>query len=326
MNYIQNATVLVIDDSPTNLAVLYDYLNSMGAEVLVKKDGESGIEIAIRKQPDIIILDVLMPTIDGYETCRRLKLESTTKAIPVIFASALVETADKLKGFEMGGVDYITKPFQLEEVLARIEVHLSIITLQQQLQLANQALEIANQKLYKQTVLDGLTQISNRRHFDDYLAQEWQRAVREKQSIALLICDIDFFKQYNDTYGHQGGDDCLKKIAHIMDNVPKRPMDLVARYGGEEFGVILPNTNIAGAIKIGEQVCQVVRDLKIPHEKSSVAGYVTLSLGINCIIPTTENNVTEFIEMADKALYQAKNQGRNQVCVFQDNVTAKQFG
>lgn len=318
MNYIQNATVLVIDDSPTNLAVLYDYLNSMGAEVLVKKDGESGIEIAIRKQPDIIILDVLMPNIDGYETCRRLKLESTTKAIPVIFASALVETADKLKGFEMGGVDYITKPFQLEEVLARIEVHLSIIILQQQLQLANQALEIANQKLYKQTVLDGLTQISNRRHFDDYLAQEWQRAVREKQSIALLICDIDFFKQYNDTYGHQGGDDCLKQIAQVMDNVPKRPMDLVARYGGEEFGVILPNTNITGAIKIGEQICQVVRDLKIEHKKSSAADYVTLSLGINCIIPTIENDITEFIEMADKALYQAKNQGRNRVCVFSE--------
>jgi diguanylate cyclase (GGDEF)-like protein len=316
INYIQNATVLVIDDSPTNLAVLYDYLNNMGAEVLVKKDGESGIEIAIRKQPDIIILDVLMPTIDGYETCRRLKLESTTKAIPVIFASALVETADKLKGFEVGGVDYITKPFQLEEVLARIEVHLSIITLQQQLQLANQALEIANQKLYKQTVLDGLTQISNRRHFDDYLAQEWQRAVREKQSIALLICDIDFFKQYNDTYGHQGGDDCLKQIAQVMDNVPKRPMDLVARYGGEEFGVILPNTNIAGAIKISEKVCQVVRDLKISHEKSSAASYVTLSLGINCIVPTTENSITEFIEMADKALYQAKHQGRNRVCIF----------
>lgn len=318
INYIQNSTVLVIDDNPTNLAVLYDYLNNMGAEVLVKKDGESGIEIAIRKQPDIIILDVLMPNIDGYETCRRLKLESTTKAIPVIFASALMETADKLKGFEMGGVDYITKPFQLEEVLARIEVHLSITRLQQQLQLANQALEIANQKLYKQTVLDGLTQISNRRHFDHYLAQEWQRAVREQQSIALLLCDIDFFKQYNDTYGHQGGDDCLKQIAQVMDNVPKRPMDLVARYGGEEFGVILPNTNINGAIKISEQVCQVVRDLNILHEKSSVASYVTLSLGINCIIPTTEHNVIEFIEIADKALYQAKNQGRNKVCVFSE--------
>lgn len=315
---IQNATILVIDDSYTNLAVLGDYLNNMGAEVLVEKDGESGIETAIRKQPDIIILDILMPNIDGYETCRRLKLESTTKAIPVIFASALVETVDKIKGFQVGGIDYITKPFQLEEVLARIEVHLSIVRLQQQLQLANQALEIANQKLYKQTVLDGLTQISNRRHFDDYLAQEWHRAVREKQSIVLLLCDIDFFKQYNDTYGHQGGDDCLKQIAQVMDNVPKRPMDLVARYGGEEFGVILPNTNIAGAIKIGEQLCQVVRDLKISHEKSSVASYVTLSLGINCIMPTTENNVTEFIEIADKALYQAKNKGRNQVCIFSE--------
>jgi diguanylate cyclase (GGDEF)-like protein len=316
INYIQNATVLVIDDNPTNLAVLCDYLNNMGAEVLVKKDGESGIEIAIKKQPDIIILDILMPHIDGYETCRRLKLESTTHAIPVIFASALVETVDKLKGFEVGGVDYITKPFQVEEVLARIEVHLSIIRLQQQLQLANESLEIANQKLYKQTVLDGLTQIANRRHFDEYLMHEWQRAVRDKNSIALLLCDIDFFKQYNDTYGHQGGDDCLKQIAQAIEKVSKRPADLVARYGGEEFGVILPNTIITGAIEISEQICQAVRDLKIGHKKSRAANYVTLSLGVSCLIPSTENNMTEFIEMADKALYQAKHQGRNRVCVF----------
>jgi diguanylate cyclase (GGDEF)-like protein len=315
INYMQNATVLVIDDNPTNLAVLCDYLNNMGAEVLVKKDGESGIEIAIRKKPDIIILDILMPHIDGYETCKRLKTEPTTQDIPVIFASALVETVDKIKGFEVGAVDYITKPFQIEEVLARIEVHLSIIRLQQQLKLANEALEIANQKLYKQTVLDGLTQISNRRHFDDYLMQKWQCAVREKQSLALLLCDVDFFKQYNDAYGHQGGDDCLKQIAQTIEKVSKRPADLAARYGGEEFGVILPNTTMAGAIQIGEQICQAVRDLKILHKKSSVANYVTLSLGINCIIPTNENNVTEFIKMADKALYQAKNQGRNQFVV-----------
>jgi diguanylate cyclase (GGDEF)-like protein len=322
INYIKNATVLVIDDNPTNLAVLCDYLNNMGAEVLVKKDGESGIAIAIRKKPDIIILDVLMPNMDGYETCRRLKFESATQAIPVIFASALTETVDKLKGFEVGGVDYITKPFQVEEVLARIEAHIGIIRLQQQLQRANQSLEIANkslevvnQKLYKQTVLDGLTQISNRRHFDDYLMHEWQRAVRDKNSIALLLCDIDFFKQYNDNYGHQAGDDCLKQIAHAIEKVPKRPADLVARYGGEEFGVILPITNIAGAIEVSEEICQAVRDLKIVHKKSRIANYVTLSLGISCLIPTSENNMTHFIEMADKALYQAKHQGRNQFVV-----------
>lgn len=315
-NYIKNARVLVIDDNPNNLAVLCDYLNNKGAEVLVKKEGESGIETAIRKKPDIIILDILMPNMDGYETCRRLKSEPATQEIPVIFASALVETIDKLKGFEAGGVDYITKPFQVEEVLARIETHLNIIRLQQQLQKTNKSLEIINKKLYKQTVLDGLTQISNRRHFDEYLMHEWQRAVRDKNSIALLICDIDFFKQYNDTYGHQGGDDCLKKIAQAIEKVLKRPADLVARYGGEEFGVILPNTTIAGAIEISDQIFQAVRDLKICHKKSRVANYVTLSLGISCLIPSTENNITEFIEMADKALYQAKHQGRNKVCVF----------
>ena len=314
--YIQNSTILIIDDNPINLDVLCNYLTQSGAKILVKKDGEGGIETAIRKKPDIILLDIMMPTIDGYEICRRLKNESTTFDIPVIFISALVETADKIKGFELGCVDYITKPFQIEEVLARIEIHLSLIRLQQQLQQAKYALELANQLLYKQTISDGLTQIANRRHFDSYLSQEWKRALREKQSIALLICDIDYFKPYNDTYGHQCGDECLKQVAQTIEKVTKRPADLVARYGGEEFGVILPNTQIAGAIQLSEDICQAIRDLKIPHAKSLIANYVTLSIGISCMMPTAEYNMTKFIEIADKALYQAKNQGRNQFVIL----------
>ncbi|MFI3189578.1 hypothetical protein BCS42_04985 [Crenothrix sp. D3] len=304
-NYVQNATILVIDDNPINLDVLCNYLTTTGAKVLVKKDGVSGIECAIRKQPDIILLDIIMPDIDGYETCLRLKTEAITEAIPVIFISALVETIDKLKGFELGGVDYITKPIQIEDVLARIETHLKIINLQKQL-------EITNQRLHKLSMSDGLTQIANRRQFDSYLEQEWQRAMREKQSIALLIADIDFFKPYNDTYGHQGGDDCLKRVAQAIEEVLKRPTDLAARYGGEEFGVILPNTCIAGAIEISEQVCQAVRDLKIPHEKSSTASYVTISLGISCVIPEANHKLQDFIKTADNCLYKAKEQGRNQ--------------
>jgi diguanylate cyclase (GGDEF)-like protein len=314
--YIQNATILIIDDNPTNLDILCNYLTQYGAKILVKKEGESGIETAIRKKPDIILLDIMMPSIDGYEICRRLKNESATQAIPVIFISALVETVDKIKGFELGCVDYITKPFQIEEVLARIEIHLSLIRLQQQLQQAKYALELANQKLYKQTISDSLTQIANRRHFDSYLSQEWKRALREKQSIALLICDIDYFKQFNDIYGHQCGDECLKQVAQTIEKMTKRPADLVARYGGEEFGVILPNTQIAGAIQLSEEICQAIRDLKIPHAKSLVANYVTLSIGISCVLPTAEHVMTEFIEIADKALYQAKNLGRNQFVIL----------
>jgi diguanylate cyclase (GGDEF)-like protein len=316
--HIKNSTILIIDDNPINLGVLCNYLTQSGAKVLVKKDGEGGIETAIRKKPDIILLDIMMPTIDGYEVCRRLKNELATLAIPVIFISALVETVDKIKGFELGCVDYINKPFQIEEVLARIEIHLSLIRLQQQLQQAKYALELANQLLYKQTISDGLTQIANRRHFDNYLTQEWKRALREKQSIALLICDIDFFKQYNDIYGHQCGDKCLKYVAQTIEKVTKRPADLVARYGGEEFGVILPNTQIIGAVEIGEKICCAIRNLNIPHAKSSAANHVTLSIGINCMIPTAEYNMSEFIEIADKALYQAKDKGRNQFVVLRN--------
>lgn len=147
------------------------------------------------------------------------------------------------------------------------------------------------------------------------MAQEWQRAIREKHSIAFILCDIDHFKQYNDTYGHQAGDDCLAKVAQTMEQVVKRPTDLVARYGGEEFGVILPNTQMAGVIEISKIICQAICDLKIPHEKSSTASYVTVSLGVNCMVPTAEDNLQNLILMADNCLYQAKKQGRNQFVV-----------
>jgi diguanylate cyclase (GGDEF)-like protein len=309
---IQNATILIIDDNPTNLNILSNCLTTMGAKVLVQKDGASGIDCAIRKQPDIILLDILMPGIDGFETCRQLKVEATTEAIPVIFSSALVDTVDKLKGFELGAVDYITLPIQVDEVLARIETHLRVINLQKQL-------ELANKRLHKLCITDELTQIPNRRQFDGYLEQEWLRAIREHRPIALVLVDIDLFKQYNDTYGHQAGDDCLKLVASTLENTLKRPADLVARYGGEEFAIVLPNTPESGAAEICKEICEAIFHLNIPHKESPYSNFLTISLGCNISIPENGNELKDFIKAADNNLYQAKGQGRNKfigpVCV-----------
>lgn len=327
--YIQNSTILVIDDTQSNLDVLNNCLTEAGAKVLMRDNGKEGIALAIEKKPDIILLDIVMTHINGYEVCQLLKAEPLTHAIPVIFTSALTRSADKIKGFSVGGVDYITKPFQLDEIIARIEIHLVLVNLQQQLEIKNQQLEQeikicrqiaknlenANQRLHRLSISDGLTNIANRRHFDSYLKQEWQRAMRDKQPIALLIADIDYFKQYNDTYGHQGGDRCLIRIAQAMTTVVKRPSDLVARYGGEEFAIILPNTEMLGAIEIGKKICQTIIDLKIPHTTSLIAPYVTVSLGINFVTPTNDHTIIEFIEIADRGLYQAKEQGRNRIVV-----------
>jgi diguanylate cyclase (GGDEF)-like protein len=336
LEHITNATILVIDDNPTNLDIISEYLTKVGAKVLLKKDGKSGLDLVIRRRPDIILLDIMMPELDGYEICHRLKAYEETKDIPVIFMSALSDTVDKVKGFEAGGVDYITKPFQIEEVLIRVEAHLALskmrkkleeqnIRLQQEIaerQRTEEALRktaaqlaIVNQELHRLATLDGLTQVANRRRFDDYLAQEWRRHSRSKLSLSLILCDIDYFKQYNDTYGHITGDDCLKQIAQEMYRTVKRVTDLVARYGGEEFAVILSNTNIDGAVCVAQDIQKAVYSLRIPHGYS-MSGYVTLSLGVACLIPISQQSQDVLIAMADKALYEAKEKGRNRVCVY----------
>jgi len=336
IEHLPNATVLVIDDNPTNLDVVSRYLTKAGAKVLPVKDGESGLDLAIKRKPDIILLDILMPGLDGYETCCRLKANKETKDIPIIFMSALSETVNKIKGFDIGGVDYVTKPFQIEEVLARVEAHLALFRMRKKLEAQNlrlqqevakrkrieevlrkttAELEMANRELHQLARLDGLTQIANRRQFDDYLTQEWWRYVRSKLPLSLILCDIDHFKWYNDIYGHQSGDDCLKQVAQKIRHVVRRTTDLVARYGGEEFAVILPDTNMDGAINVARDIQKAVYDLQIPHSRSE-SGYVTLSLGVACLIPGSRQSSEELIAAADRALYEAKEKGRNRVCAY----------
>lgn len=318
-------TILIIDDNSINLRVAVDYLEESGLTILVAKDGERGIEQAQKARPHLIVLDIVMPGIDGFETCRRLKKEAETKHIPIIFLTALSDTEDKVKGFQYGAVDFVTKPIQREELLARIGAHLRIQALTQKLQeqnqklkqqaielkVANEAAEAANRKLARLVNLDSLTQIANRRHFDIHLNREWRRLMREGAALSLIMCDIDYFKNYNDYYGHQAGDDCLRRVAQAIAKIPERPGDLVARYGGEEISAILPYTNAQGAVQIAEVIQLAIKQLQIRHHRSYVSQNVTISMGISCLVPDRDSRPESLISAADRALYVAKERGRN---------------
>lgn len=501
------ANILIVDDAPAHLRLLTNMLTSQGYQVRQAINGKLALQGTQIFKPDLILLDINMPDMNGYEVCQELKSLEITREIPVIFLSAYSETIDKVKAFEVGAVDYITKPFQIEEVLARVENQLTLHHMQKQLceqntrlqleiierqraeeevrflltttKLINESLDFhdaleitlrqvgqtigwdlgeawipnnesamleysrgwyvseqkfekfvekskdlmlapgigiagqvwlskqlewvedlsltqegcfirheiakevglktalsipiivneqvlaivvffkktqsqpesriiellkavatqlgsflhrkkieaalvkANQELERIATLDGLTGIANRRRFDEYLYFEWLRLFREKLPMSLILCDVDFFKLYNDTYGHLAGDFCLQHVAATIRQSVKRHSDLVARYGGEEFAAILPNTTAKGAFYVAETIRKQVQKLKLVHAKSQVSKYVSLSLGVASIIPNGENCPDTLINIADKALYAAKNQGRN--CVVVEDLVSFQM-
>ncbi|THB63544.1 MAG: diguanylate cyclase [Desulfovibrio sp.] len=311
--------ILIVDDEPKNLTVLRRMLGREGYEVRPAISGELALKAVAAKVPDLVLLDIMMPPgMDGFAVCRRLKENPATRNLPVIFISALDDVEDKVKAFETGGVDYITKPFQLEEVLARVRLHLSLLTMRRKLEEQNAHLQQeiaerirAEQQLTRLAAVDGLTQVANRRHFDEYLAAEWRRHKREKGELALILCDIDHFKRYNDTYGHIAGDECLKAVARAIGSALKRPGDLLARYGGEEFVVLLPLTDLGGAMQVAEAIAREVAILEIDHKSSQVSDHVTLSMGVAVARPGPDNHATLLVAAADAAMYQAKEAGRN---------------
>lgn len=493
LEHFDRVTILIIDDSFSDLEFLRKFFIHSNFKVLEANNSETAIRQAVYSQPDIILLDVAMPGIDGFETCRRLKQNEATKNIPVIFMTSISNTEEQVKGFKAGGADYITKPIQEEEVLARVTTHLTLQKLQKQLieqnlrlqqqmlrerliaamqerirqslnleeilnttvkevrqflqtdrviiyqfksdghgvvavesvgpewmpmleekitdlcfaeswielyregrtratrdiyndglepchidllaqlqvksnlvvpirqegelwglliahqcsrprqwqqveielleQLVTQVgiaiqqaqlyheLKEANRKLRRLATLDSLTQLANRRRFNAYLNQEWRRLTRERAGedifgntgspLSLILCDVDFFKLYNDTYGHLAGDFCLQQIAQAIRAAVNRPGALVARYGGEEFAVILPNTRSEDAFYIAELIRKRVKALEVTHAKSPIAKYVTLSLGVCSTVPGNESSPQKLIDAADRALYRAKKQGRD---------------
>ncbi|PSB17237.1 diguanylate cyclase [filamentous cyanobacterium CCP2] len=479
------ASILVVDDTPTNLTLLVQMLSGQGYKVRVAPNGKLALASVQSNPPDLILLDVSMPDMDGYTVCQQLKKNEQTRNIPVIFISAFDSVFNKVNAFTVGGLDYITKPFELVEVLARIQNQLRLRQFQQQLQTQNaqlqllltttqaiaeatdvnaalrvvlekicqtigldfgeawmrssdssalqccgywyselatlqqlgedqrcglgssdlpeqiwasrqliwiddvaqdgqpmvqpswietlglkvafgipiqleeqmlavliffcrkhvtvdsQSLELvkavatqlgtmirrkeaeaalreANQALERLANLDGLTQVANRRRFDAYLAQEWSRSLREQTNLALILFDVDYFKAYNDCYGHLQGDECLQHITQAVSHTIKRPTDLLARYGGEEFVVLLPNTHTNGAIAVAQTIQRAIQQLKISHAQSKISDTVTLSLGVASLIPTPEQSPDDLIARADAALYDAKSQGRDRIGICDD--------
>ncbi|MGV2831721.1 diguanylate cyclase domain-containing protein [Myxosarcina sp. GI1(2024)] len=449
--------ILIVDDLPESLQLLSCLLIKHGYKVTCVTDGQVALHIIKAELPDLVLLDILLPTIDGYQVCQILKSQEYTRHIPVIFLSNLDSEIDKVRAFKVGAVDYITKPFFIEEIIARIQKHLEILSKNQQLQrivqlqleerrvaekelecsrsllsgvldssldgvaafeairdvqgeivdfkwlLANPvavmtvgqtkenligkhlfaeessslfeglldsfvlvvekctvlnkeyyyscstfaawfqivavklgdgfamtfrdisdrkqieiALETANIELRSQANYDSLTKIYNRRRFDKYIFNEWSRCAREGKYLSLILCDIDYFKAYNDTFGHQLGDRCLYQVAQAIAKGVRRPGDLAFRYGGEEFTIVLPLTDKIGALKVAEKIRQNVEQLKISHQSSPISQFVTLSLGVSSMIPSPEAEYQLLIAAADRALYRAKAGGRNRAFFNQD--------
>lgn len=291
--------ILIVDDTPANIQVLADALRGE-YRVKVATNGPTALELAQRDGgPDLILLDVMMPDMDGYEVIRRLKGNEATHNVPVIFITAKSDPADETQGFELGAVDYIVKPFQMPVVRARVRTHID--------------LKRKNDLLESLARLDGLTRVPNHRSFQETLQHEWLRARRHCWPLAIVIADVDCFKQYNDNYGHAAGDDCLRQVAAALGEGVRRPADFLARYGGEEFVVLLPQTEVDGALQTAERMRAAVQALAIPHAYSIVAPVVTVSLGVASEVPFDDRPAAALVEAADRQLYRAKREGRNSV-------------
>ncbi len=289
--------ILIVDDVPENIEVLGEILAD-GHDILCAFSGREALDLA-GEGPDLILLDVMMPDMDGYETCARLKADAATADIPIIFITAKTSPEDETAGFAAGAVDFITKPVNRATVRARIRTHL---TLKRQSDL-----------LRAQAMIDGLTGIANRRYFDERLYAEWRHELRHQLPLALLMIDIDHFKLYNDHYGHQAGDNCLRQVATTLKASLSRPHDLAARYGGEEFVCLLAECDLKGVIAKAEGLRAAVAGLAIPHATSPTADIITLSIGVAVTIPMVGTSPDNLIEAADAQLYLAKQAGRNRV-------------
>lgn len=306
------AKILVIDDSKVITHIAKAILNKRGHDVAVAHDGMEGFRVAKTEVPDMILLDLLMPLMDGYETCQRLKSDEATRDIPVIMVTSKTEPADKIKGLEMGAVDYVTKPFDPGELIARVNIHLRLKELYEALQEKNKQLqELANR--------DGLTGLYNHRYFQEHLTKDYARAVRYGEPLSIVIFDIDHFKKLNDTYGHQAGDSVLKKLGSLVSSLT-RESDLAARYGGEEFVLILNHTGPTQAIEAAERLRKTVAQHDFITNDHVL--HITISAGVASLPYVETSSHNELLEAADKALYAAKQKGRNCVVCFMEMASA----
>ncbi len=333
---LEHNKILIVDDVPQNIEILNSMLKN-DYEVYFAVNGQDALNTATAVMPHVILLDIMMPGMDGYEVCRSLKNDPVLKDIPVIFITAMDRAENETQGLELGAVDYVTKPFNPTIVKLRVknqlelkrqrdalsfktaELHRTNAALQQ----ANEALEErriqlenANRLLGKMAIEDVLTGLANRRHFNQVLQAEIQRGRRYNDCLSLIMCDVDYFKRYNDYYGHMVGDHCLEAIGKMFHQIFKRAGELSARYGGEEFAVILPRTAPQRAHELAETLRIEIINLGIEHQCSDVARCITFSIGVVSATNCEERNMEWFIKAADEALYESKEKGRNCVSLF----------
>jgi diguanylate cyclase (GGDEF)-like protein len=291
-------TLLIVDDEKQNRALLTELLQGEH-RIILAKDGIQALERAREHLPDLILLDVLMPEMDGYTVIRALKNDDLTRNIPVIFITALDSAGDEERGLELGAVDYISKPFNPAIVRVRIRNHLQAVRQRRMLE--------------QMAMLDSLTGIPNRRRFNEVFEQEWRRCKRDGAPLSLIVVDVDHFKAFNDNYGHAAGDEVLCRIAATLQTSLRRPGDFVARYGGEEFVMLLPGIDTDGARALCEHTRVDVESERIPHALSDVAPWITISLGGATRVPRDSMPNPELFSLADTYLYVAKNSGRNRI-------------
>jgi diguanylate cyclase (GGDEF)-like protein len=304
-----HANILIVDDVEDNLEILGDLLTFDGYNVQTARSGDGALTLVQESRPDLILLDILMPGMDGFEVCSRLKADENTKDIPVIFVSSMADIDSKVQGFKVGGVDYINKPFQHAEILVRVNTHITMLRLRKHLEEQNAELErLAN--------TDYLTELYNRRRFFHTAEVEFAEAVRSGNPISITLIDLDHFKRVNDTHGHLVGDHVLVHIAHLIRS-NCRKSDIAARYGGEEFAILHPSLDRQNAFRVAERIRKEVEANPFSHEKDEIG--ITLSAGVvdtqsckDCL------RVDDVLSWADIALYRAKDGGRNQVVIFDE--------
>lgn len=292
-------TLMIVEDSSANIMILENALNSAYKIISVNQPSKALAALKTNPKPDLLLLDIMMPEIDGFDLCRIIKQDPETQGIPIIFLTAKSNPIDEIKGLSLGAVDYIYKPYVIPVIKARIHTHLD--------------LKRKYDLLESLALLDGLTEIANRRFLDENLEKEWRRNLRTSTPLGCIMLDIDYFKQYNDNYGHPEGDHCLKEVACVIKSCLNRGGDFVVRYGGEEFAVILPETDLDTTYEMALKIHKAIDELKIEHRFSPVHNCISASAGVASMVPEINIDPEELINRADDNLYTAKKNGRNRI-------------
>src|SRR6266699_3834294 len=301
--------ILVVDDSPTIRAALKGLLERMGHTVVEANDGKEALQIYRHDPPGLVLIDVVMPIMDGYESSRHMRETKADEWVPIFFLSSKEADQDLDRAIEAGGDDYLVKPVSFVVLNAKIRALHRTEIMRSKLLETSRDLVSANRELEKLSRQDGLTGIANRRYFDSYLLTEVRRAARNRQPLSLILADVDHFKAFNDHYGHQAGDDCLRQVAEALRAAGRRPADLAARYGGEEFALILPGTGLEGAVDVARAVSRAIAGLAIAHARSAVGQNLTLSLGIASLTPEKETSSEDLIHRATRRFTRPSSRG-----------------